>query len=800
MIPQKPNLQACMKATSNIINRLRHQFMTPEHVLLSIATLPAWKKCVDRIPKEQYESFQKELSDYINDLEQMPEEIWNELPEIEGNKPIPCSTQFNEMYFQSQFHCECAGRKEIDVEHIVYSMFDLEESTAAFLLNVLIRDKGGFMGAFIREIKAHYDSDMKSDPKEMEEEMERILKEEENEDCSPESGENDTSDSECNRYEGNPYAMPEWFGNPSRSSTDWHDEVVCINDIVDQRKPLIGREKELERTIQVLCRKEKNNPLHIGEPGVGKTAIIYGLARMINEGRVPYRLKDAKIYRMEMGSLVAGTRYRGDFEEKLKNILNGAAKEPNTILYIDEIHTIMGAGSSIDNPIDASNILKRYLEESDVRFIGATTFEDHKRSMGRNKAISRRFQEIEICEPTVEETAGILTQLQKGYEDFHGVAYAPGVMEYAARMSARHIHGRFLPDKALDLIDEAGAWRELHPSDNGCRIVDEALVAEVLSRIARVDALAMTEEKDENTKSLAERILTSVYGQDSAVTDVAESVLMARAGLTDENRPMGSFLFVGPTGVGKTELAKVLAREVGIGLVRFDMSEYAEKHAVAKLIGAPAGYVGYEDGGLLTDAIIKQPNCVLLLDEVEKAHADIYDILLQVMDNGRLTDNRGREADFSHVILIMTSNAGARYASQASVGFGSSVSTGQAMLKEVKKTFKPEFINRLTAIEVFNDMDEHMADMILDKALRGLLDKLKAKNVELTITKAARKLLLKEGTTREYGARELHRVIERKLTKPLSREILFGALTEGGKASADAEGDEIILNFENFTS
>lgn len=801
MIPQKPNLQACIMATSNILNRLRHQFMTPEHVLLAIATLSAWKRCVDRIPKEQSEWFLKELSDYINDLEQMPEEIWDELPVIQGCRPIPGSIQFNEMYWQAQIHCEGAGRKEIDVEHIVYSMFDLEDSTAAFLLNSLIQDKGGFMGAFIREIKAQYDSEKKSDPEEMEKEMESILREkEEDRDFSPESGNNDTSDAEFNQEEGNPYAMPEWFGLNSRSSTDWHDDVVCLNDIVDQRKPLIGREKELERTIQVLCRKEKNNPLHIGEPGVGKTAIIYGLARMINEGRVPYRLKDAKIYRMEMGSLVAGTRYRGDFEEKLKNILDGAAKEPNTILYIDEIHTIMGAGSSIDNPIDASNILKRYLEESDVRFIGATTFEDHKRSLGRNKAISRRFQEIEICEPTVEETAGILTQLQKGYEDFHGVEYAPGVMEYAARMSARHIHGRFLPDKALDLIDEAGAWRELHPTDNGCRIVDEALVAEVLSRIARVDALAMTEEKAENTKSLAERILTSVYGQDSAVTDVAESVLMARAGLTDENRPMGSFLFVGPTGVGKTELAKVLAREMGIGLVRFDMSEYAEKHAVAKLIGSPAGYVGYEDGGLLTDAIIKQPNCVLLLDEVEKAHADIYDILLQVMDNGRLTDNRGREADFSHVILIMTSNAGARYASQASVGFGSSVSTGQAMLKEVKKTFKPEFINRLTAIEVFNDMDEHMADMILDKALRGLLDKLKAKNVELTITKAARKLLLKEGTTREYGARELHRVIERKLTKPLSREILFGALTEGGKASADAEGDEIILNFENFTS
>lgn len=366
-------------------------------------------------------------------------------------------------------------------------------------------------------------------------------------------------------------------------------------------------------------------------------------------------------------------------------------------------------------------------------------------------------------------------------------------MEFAAKMSARHIQGRFLPDKALDLIDEAGAWRELHSADDGHRIVDESLVAEVLSKIARVDALAMTEDKAETTRTLAERILRNVYRQDCAVTDVAESVLMAQAGLTDENRPMGSFLFVGPTGVGKTELAKVLAREMGIGLVRFDMSEYAEKHAVAKLIGSPAGYVGYEDGGLLTDAIIKKPNCVLLLDEIEKAHADIYDILLQVMDNGKLTDNRGREADFSHVVLIMTSNAGARFASRASVGFGNNVSAGQAMLKEVKKTFKPEFINRLTAIEVFNDMDTYMANMILDKALRSLLDKLMAKGVELIITETARNTLLKEGMTREYGARELHRVIERKLTKPLSREILFGSLTSGGLVTADVDEEGNLI-------
>lgn len=776
------NFQICIQAACMLADSKRHQFLTPEHLLLAITALPAWKKCMVHLPDTNVICFEFELCNYISDMEQTPEDIWEEIKQQQEYPAIPMSELMQDLFSRIEMQCSYSGRDEADIEHAVHSLFHLDGSYACHMLNSFVSNRGGFIGTLTNENKKVSENPLPAD--ELLQKMKDKLEKESN------SG-NDMGYDLSHSDED--YDTHSWMDDGYDSKRDWHEEVVCLNDIVEQRKPLIGREKELERTIQVLCRKEKNNPLHIGEPGVGKTAIVYGLTRMIKEGRVPERLKDAKIYRMEMGGLVAGTRYRGDFEEKLKNILNGAAKEKKAILYIDEIHTIMGAGTSSEGGPDASNILKRYLEESDVRFIGATTFEDHKRSMGRNRAISRRFQEIEICEPGIEETTRILTQLQKGYEEFHGVEYAPGVMEFAARMSARHIHGRFLPDKALDLIDEAGAWRELHPTEDGSRIVDEPLVAEVLSSIARVDALAMTEEKTENTRSLAERILRNVYGQDSAVTDVAESVLMARAGLTDENRPMGSFLFVGPTGVGKTELAKVLAREMGIGLVRFDMSEYAEKHAVAKLIGSPAGYVGYEDGGLLTDAIIKQPNCVLLLDEIEKAHADIYDILLQVMDNGRLTDNRGREADFTHVVLIMTSNAGARFASRASVGFGSNVQAGQAMLNEVKKTFKPEFINRLSAIEVFNEMDTHMANMILDKALRGLFGKLEAKGVKLNITDAARELLLNEGMTREYGARELHRVIERKLTKPLSREILFGSLTDGGLATADVDEEGNLI-------
>lgn len=780
----------CINAACIVVDSMRHQFLTPEHVLLAIMSLPAWERCAAWFPEKSQTWMQFQLSSYLNEeLEQVPEDIWEEISKEKPEQTIQTSEKTQELFHRIESVCYAADREEADIEHIVHCLLHLDDSLAAYLLNSVVIDRGGFICALTHENSKDEENpeiDIDFLTKRMLNVLERDYSCADAMDFIP--GQHDADFDTHGR-------MDDSFDR----IRDWHEDVVCLNDIVDQRKPLIGREKELERTIQVLSRKEKNNPLHIGEPGVGKTAIVYGLTRMINEGRVPDRLKGAKIYRMEMGGLVAGTRYRGDFEEKLKNILDGASKEEKAIIYIDEIHTMMGAGASSESSLDASNILKRYLEESDIRFIGATTFEDHKRSMGRNKAISRRFQEIEICEPSIEETTDILNQLQKGYEEFHGVKYAPGVMEFAARMSARHIHGRFLPDKAIDLIDEAGAWRQLHPVLEGERVVDEALVAEVLSKIARVDALAMTEEKAENTKSLAERILRSVYGQDAAVIDVAESVLMARAGLTDDNRPMGSFLFVGPTGVGKTELAKVLAREMGIGLVRFDMSEYAEKHAVAKLIGSPAGYVGYEDGGLLTDAIIKQPNCVLLLDEVGKAHADIYDILLQVMDNARLTDNRGREADFSHVVVIMTSNAGARYASRANVGFGSNVSSGQAMLNDVKKTFKPEFINRLTAIEVFNDMDSLMADMILDKALRILLDRLKAKGVELTITEAARKALLKEGMTREYGARELHRVIERRLTKPLSREILFGALTEGGQAKADSDGDSLFLKYDKLS-
>ncbi len=716
--------------------RYRHEFITPEHILSALFNqdpfAEAVEECFCHIPV-----MEEEVDEYLaQKMEHVPEDT---------DYKLQYSVQ-SELLFQNAYgFVESSGAELLEVPHLVQAMLLLPDSWAGYFLKKHLKER---IPEFISQLVVIY---------------------------------------------GDDFCLEENMTDTEEQHNPWKNVLTCLNDELDKHNPLIGREKELERTIEVLCRKEKNNPLHIGEPGVGKTALAYGLAACIEAGEVPERLKGSRIYELDLGSLLAGTQYRGEFEQRLKSIMKSLGEEKKAILYIDEIHNLIGAGQIGEGSMDASNMLKPYLEQGDIRFIGSTTYEEYNRYFSRNKGMVRRFQQIDIQEPSIDETVRIIEGLKQKYETYHHVTYEPEVIEYAVKASARYISDRFLPDKAIDLIDEAGAYREIHPTADGKQTVDKKLIMEVLSRTCKIDAQAFKEEDNASLEALYERIAGQIYGQDEAIRQVVEAVQMAKAGLLDENKPLASLLFVGPTGVGKTEVSKVLASELGIPLVRFDMSEYMEKHTIAKLIGSPAGYVGYEDGGLLTDAIRKTPNCVLLLDEIEKAHPDIFNILLQVMDYAVLTDNKGRKSDCRHLILIMTSNAGAQYAHQASIGFNSHVTVGQAMLRQVKKTFKPEFLNRLSATVVFHDMSREMAVQILDKKLHQLDEKLERRHVCLHLTPEAHEWLLKEGFKPEYGAREMDRAIAGHLKPLLMREILFGSLKQGGDVTVTVANNQLSI-------
>ena len=562
--------------------------------------------------------------------------------------------------------------------------------------------------------------------------------------------------------------------------------------------PLIGRDKEIERTLQVLCRRRKNNPIFVGDPGVGKTALAEGLALRIFDKKVPAILEDARIFSLDMGALLAGTKFRGDFEERLKGVLNDVKRIPNAILFIDEIHTVVGAGATQDGSLDAANLIKPALQNGELRCIGSTTHRDFKSSIEKDHALARRFQKITVREPTTEETVRILEGLASRYEEHHGVKYSREALESAAELSGKHINERFLPDKAIDVIDEAGAAQRLRGEERKENIEPEDIEA-IVAKMAQIPPKNVSSDDRQSLAGLAKELKLAIFGQDKAVESVAQAIKLNRSGLGAPDKPVGSFLFAGPTGVGKTELAKQLARVLGVEFKRFDMSEYMEKHTVSRLIGAPPGYVGFDQGGLLTDAIRKTPHCVLLLDEIEKAHPDIYNVLLQVMDHATLTDNNGRQADFRHVVLIMTSNAGARDLAQARIGF-SREGDVQSPDKALEKVFSPEFRNRLDAIINFGQLPNEVISMVVDKFVSELDVLLAEKKVTIDLTPEAREWLAKKGYSPQYGARPMARVIQNEIKRPLADEILFGQLVNGGhvEVDVDVETDKLVMTFSEL--
>lgn len=739
----------------------QYEYVTPELLLYAISGRPAFREAFENCGGDVKE-LRENLNGYLKDHMEAAGQV--DRPEM--------SAGLETILIRAQETADGSGKEAVELAHLVNAFYVLEESYAVYYMEI----QGVGRIELLQELTVIYEelaAGKRSAGRKAEEKNRRKTRISEEEKAEQPAG---VSEDEL---------PDEEEGRKNR----WKRYVTCLNEELDGVNPLIGREEELERTMQILCRREKNNPLHLGEPGVGKTAIVYGLAALLEKGEVPEPLKGARIYALDLGTLLAGTQYRGEFEKRFRMIMDGISSEERPIVYLDEIHNIIGAGAVNGGSFDVSNMLKPYLAAGSIRFIGATTYEEYKKHFEKSKSLVRRFQNVEIKEPSVEDTIQILTGLKRHYENFHKIRYGKGVLEYAVRMSARYINERYLPDKAIDLIDEAGAYRRLHPLPQKTQTVNKGLIDEILSKTCQIPKQVVESDETEKLGTLNARLSARVFGQEEAVSQVVNAVKFSRAGLLEAGKPLSSLLFVGPTGVGKTEVARALAEELGIRLIRFDMSEYEEKHAVAKLIGAPAGYVGYEEGGLLTEEVRKNPHAVVLLDEIEKAHPDIYNILLQVMDYATLTDNQGRKADFRNVILIMTSNAGASRVGKAEIGFGDRSVKADVILEEVKKTFQPEFRNRLNRIVVFNPMDEAMGRQIAEKKLSELAAMLLQKKVEFTASAEAKELLVKKGTSREYGAREMERIIGSEIKPLLVDELLFGSLKRGGSCELICKGE-----------
>ncbi|MDP1687939.1 ATP-dependent Clp protease ATP-binding subunit ClpA [Hydrogenophaga sp.] len=723
----------------------RHEFITVEHLLLALLDNPSAAEVL-RACSANIDDLRKSLTNFIKD----------NTPQVAGTDEVDTQPTlgFQRVIQRAIMHVQSTGngKKEVTGANVLVAIFGEKDSHAVYYLHqqgVTRLDVVNFIAHGIR----------KSDPPE-----------------AAKPGESAAENEEAGEAKSNEKASPlEQF-------------TQNLNQMAKDGKidPLIGREYEVERVIQILCRRRKNNPLLVGEAGVGKTAIAEGLAWRITQGDVPEILADSSVFSLDMGALLAGTKYRGDFEQRLKGVLKSLKDRPNAILFIDEIHTLIGAGAASGGTLDASNLLKPALSSGQLKCIGATTFTEYRGIFEKDAALSRRFQKVDVVEPTVQETVDILKGLKSRFEEHHGVKYAMAALQAAAELSAKYINDRHLPDKAIDVIDEAGAAQRILPVSKRKKTISKTEVEEIVAKIARIPPANVSNDDRGKLQTLERDLKSVVFGQDKALEILASSVKMARSGLGKSDKPIGAFLFSGPTGVGKTEAAKQLAYIMGIDLIRFDMSEYMERHAVSRLIGAPPGYVGFDQGGLLTEAVTKKPHCVLLLDEIEKAHPDIFNVLLQVMDHGTLTDNNGRKADFRNVIMIMTTNAGAETMNKATIGFTNPREAGDEMA-DIKRLFTPEFRNRLDATVSFKALDENVIMRVVDKFLLQLETQLSEKKVEVTFTDALRKHLAKKGFDPLMGARPMQRLIQDTIRRALADELLFGRLTEGGRLTVDIE-------------
>lgn len=737
-----------------VAKKNKHELVTVEHILYAITFQERFIEVIEEL-KGNVDELRSNLMEYLNNYIDKDE-----------NGNIQESYNFQQVILRASEQAIYASNNNISMEHIIAAIYELDNSYAQYYLLEQGLEKRDLLYKLCHEgsENVYYVNEEELTDEELDT---NIVEEELNNNLEKEG---------------------------SRKQSLIKKFTTNLNEYVKSEftDPLIGRDDILNRTIQILCRRTKNNPIHVGEPGVGKTAITLGLARLINEGKVPEKIKNAEIFSLDIGATLAGTKYRGDFEERIKKVLNEINNHENPIVYIDEIHTIVGAGSIGGGSLDTSNLLKPYLMEGKIKFIGATTFDEYKKYFEKDKALTRRFQTIEVKETSVEETIKIIQGLKSNYENYHNVKYTDEAIKLAVELSSKYINDRFLPDKAIDIIDEAGSYISMNREDSNEKIIDEKIIEEVISKVCHIPKNTVEKDEISSLKELEDNLEKNIFGQNKAIHEVVRCIKMSRAGLNEENKPISSLLFVGPTGVGKTQLSKTLAESLGVKLIRFDMSEYAEKHAAAKLIGAPPGYVGYEEGGLLTDTIRKNSYCVLLLDEVEKAHPDILNVLLQVMDYATLSDNQGRKADFRNVVLIMTSNAGAKNIGKNIIGFGERVIKGEAIMEEVKKFFSPEFRNRLDKIVVFNHLNNEMALDIARKELDKFNEQLLKKNVKVNFDDKCIDFVANKGISQEYGAREIIRIINQEIKPMLVDEILFGSLSDGGEITLDVKDNKFI--------